>query len=111
SAVFRPASTAARLITGRTPGSPRHTSQTCVLGGSLSSAIEQPQNILDRVFGWTCTSMPITTSQPLGNVRNLGVDLARLLIRTRDAEHQVLAPLRTQDLQPDRQPLGRAARN
>src|SRR3989442_14776881 len=63
SAVFRQASTAARFGTGRTPGRPRQTSHTYVFGGAFSGATAQPQNILVFVFGWTCTSMPITTSQ------------------------------------------------
>src|SRR6266581_4966752 len=63
-AVFKHASTAALLITGSTPGRPRHTGHVCVFGGAFRGAMAQPQNILVRVVGWTCTSMPITTSQP-----------------------------------------------
>src|SRR5438128_2741377 len=63
SAVFRQASTAARFGTGRTPGRPRQTSHTYVFGAAFSGATAQPQNIFVFVFGWTWTSMPITTSQ------------------------------------------------
>jgi len=46
--VASPASTmdsmAARLGTGRAPGSPRHTGQVCVLGAAPNSSL-QPQNI------------------------------------------------------------------
>src|SRR5438552_15448216 len=100
------ASTAALFGTGSTPGMPRQISQTCVLGGSLRPAIEQPQNIFDRVFGWTCTSMPITTSQstPLSlpsPLEGRGVchhcfQLARLFVCARDSKDDVLAPLRAE---------------
>src|SRR5438309_10075443 len=96
------ASTAALFGTGSTPGMPRQISQTWVLGGSLRPAIEQPQNIFDRVFGWTCTSMPITTSQ-LDNPGHLGLDFARLFVCARDSKDDVLAPLRAEHLQADRQ--------
>src|SRR6266571_8765102 len=62
-AVFKHASTAALLMTGSTPGRPRHTGHVCVFGGAFRGAMAQPQNILVRVVGWTCTSIPITTSQ------------------------------------------------
>src|SRR5260370_12180224 len=100
SAVLMGASTAARLIIGRTPGMPRQISQTWVFGGSFTSATLHPQNIFDRVFGWTCTSMPITTSQSLGNVSDLSPHLARLFVRASDAEHDVLAPFPAHPLHP-----------
>ena len=60
---MRHASTAALLITGSTPGMPRQISHTLEFGGSPSRPTAQPQNILLRVVGCTCTSIPITTSQ------------------------------------------------
>src|SRR5207237_1369341 len=47
---------------GRAPGSPRHTGQTCVLGGA-PNAVEQPQNIFAFVRSCTCVSSTITVSQ------------------------------------------------
>jgi len=32
------------------------------LGGALSYAVEQPQNILDAVLSWQWTSIPMTAS-------------------------------------------------
>ena len=49
------------LATGRLPGRPRHTSQTCVLG-SAPNSVEQPQNIFDAVPSSTWVSRPITGS-------------------------------------------------
>src|SRR5438874_7872245 len=84
----------------------------------------QPQNIFDLVAGWTWTSMPMTTSHfptPLSltlstagrgdHVGDLGLDLAGLLVSAGHAQRDVLAPLRTQHLQPHRQPVLRAARH
>src|SRR5438270_9022761 len=84
----------------------------------------QPQNILDFVVGWTWTSMPMTTSHsptPLSlalaaegrrdDVGDLGPDVAGLLVRTSHSQCNVLAPLRTQDLQPYRQPVRGSARH
>src|SRR5579859_1548336 len=86
-------------MVGSVPGKPRHTSHTFVFGGSPSCPTAQPQNIFVRVRGWTCTSMPTTTSQPLANGCNLGLHATRFLVRTRHTKHQVLAPLRSEDLQ------------
>src|SRR5207253_6596305 len=47
--------------TGNAPGRPRHTGQTCVLGGAPKD-VGHPQNILVAVFSSTCTSRPITGS-------------------------------------------------
>ncbi len=55
------ASTAARLATGRLPGRPRQTGQTCVLG-SAPNSVAQPQNILLAVPSSTCVSRPMTGS-------------------------------------------------
>src|SRR6266851_4434099 len=105
-AVFRTASTAALLMTGSTPGKPRHTSHTFELGGSPSCPIAQPQNIFVRVRGCTWTSIPITTSQlESGNRSHLRLDAAGHLIRARDAQGDVLSPLRRQHLQTHREPL------
>ena len=46
----------------RSPGRPRQTGQTLVLGGS-PNAVEQPQNILLFVDSSTCTSSPSTGSK------------------------------------------------
>ncbi len=46
SAVMMVNSTACLFITGRTPGMPRHTGQTWVLGGAVAYSALQPQNIL-----------------------------------------------------------------
>src|SRR3954469_18610597 len=56
------ASMAARVATGRAPGSPRHTGQTWVLG-SAPKPVGQPQNIFVFVPSSTCTSRPITGSK------------------------------------------------
>src|SRR5438094_2350395 len=61
SAVRTTCSTAARLATGRLPGSPRQTGQHCVFGGAPNSVL-QPQNILLAVSSSACTSMPTTGS-------------------------------------------------
>src|ERR1700745_551211 len=54
-------STARRLSTGSTPGMPRHTGHTLVLGGA-PKRVEHEQKILVSVSSWTCTSSPITGS-------------------------------------------------
>src|SRR5437588_8256038 len=54
-------STARRLSTGSTPGMPRHTGHTLVLGGA-PKRVEHEQKILVSVSNWTCTSSPITGS-------------------------------------------------
>src|SRR5579864_9076944 len=54
-------STARRLSTGSTPGMPRHTGQTLVLGGA-PKRVEQEQKILLSVSSWMWTSSPITGS-------------------------------------------------
>ena len=54
-------STAFSLTTGRAPGRPRQTGQTCVLG-SAPNPVAQPQNILVAVLSSTWTSRPITGS-------------------------------------------------
>src|SRR4051794_3031372 len=56
------ASTAARLITGRTPGRPRQTGQTWVFGGAAKYSALHPQNILLLVSNWAWTSRPMTVS-------------------------------------------------
>ena len=43
------------------PGSPRHTGQTCVLG-SAPNSLGQPQNSLVAVDSSQCTSRPMTAS-------------------------------------------------
>jgi hypothetical protein len=55
------ASIAARLATGRLPGSPRHTGQVWVFG-SAPKSVGQPQNIFVAVPSSTCVSSPITGS-------------------------------------------------
>src|SRR5205807_8774528 len=110
SAVFRHASTAARFGTGRTPGRPRQTSHTYVFGGAFSGATAQPQNIFVFVFGWTWTSMPITTSQSLDNRRHLGANLACFFVGARHSKDDALAPLWTPHLHADRQSVRRPAR-
>ncbi len=55
------ASIAALFATGRLPGSPRQTGQTCVLG-SAPNPVGQPQNILVRVPSSTWVSKPMTGS-------------------------------------------------
>ena len=55
-------STALRFNTGNAPGSPRHTGQTCELGGA-PKAVEQAQKILLLVRSCACTSSPMTGSQ------------------------------------------------
>ena len=54
-------SMARRLTTGRTPGMPRHTGQTWVLGGAPNT-VEHPQKILVAVLSSACTSNPMTGS-------------------------------------------------
>ena len=56
-------STTRRFSTGSTPGMPRQTGQTLVLGGAPNAA-EQPQKIFERVSSWACTSRPMTASNP-----------------------------------------------
>src|SRR5207245_7017560 len=82
-----------------------------VFGGALSCSTAQPQTILVRVFGWTCTSMPITTSHALDNGRDLRPDLARLFVGARHAKDDALTPLRPQDLESDGQSIRRPARD
>src|SRR5260370_2068214 len=110
-AVLREASTAALLITGRVPGRPRQLSHRLEFGGSASRPTAQPQNILLRVVGCTCTSMPITTSQgALDKWSDLRLHPARHLISAGHAQRDVLAPLRGEHLQSDGQKLfGHAA--
>ena len=58
-------STALRLMTGSVPGSARQTGQVRVFGSSLApgvAAVGQPQNILDSVRSWACTSIPMIVS-------------------------------------------------
>ena len=45
-------STAFRFITGKTPGIPRHTGQTLLLGGA-PNCVEHEQKILVVVSSWT----------------------------------------------------------
>src|SRR5437763_13516480 len=52
---------ASSLATGRTPGRPRQTGHTWVLGGAPNS-LTQPHHIFDLVLSWTCVSSPITAS-------------------------------------------------
>src|SRR5262245_16062258 len=65
--VARPArianSTTRRFKTGSTPGMPRPTGQTLVLGGAPKAA-EHPQKIFARVSSSACTSSPMTASSP-----------------------------------------------
>src|ERR1700688_2240185 len=110
SAVLRQASTAALLITGSVPGMPRQISQTLELGGSPSRPMAHPQNILLRVVGCTWTSMPMTTSQgALDKGSDLRLHPARHLVGACDAQRDVLAPLRREHLQSNRQDLFRHA--
>src|SRR5437870_2330782 len=55
-------STTALFSAGSAPGRPRHTWQTCVLGGAPNS-VGQAQKILLRVRSCACTSRPITGSK------------------------------------------------
>ncbi len=61
SAVRTANSTARRLITGSVPGMPRQIGQVWLLGGA-PNVVAQPQNILERVASWACTSSPMTVS-------------------------------------------------
>src|ERR1019366_10114209 len=54
-------STAFRFSTGKAPGSPRHTGQTFVFGGS-PKRVEHEQKIFDAVSNCTWTSSPMTGS-------------------------------------------------
>jgi hypothetical protein len=54
---------ASSFSTGKTPGRPRQTGHVCELGSALN-VVEHPQNILVRVFSWTCTSRPIPVRIP-----------------------------------------------
>ena len=53
--------TARSFSTGSTPGSPRQTGQTCVLGRAPNFVL-QPQKIFDSVLSWAWTSNPTTVS-------------------------------------------------
>src|SRR5260221_8491853 len=55
-------SIAARLATGRVPGSAMSTAEACVLGAA-PNAFGAPENILLRVRSCVCVSMPTTISQ------------------------------------------------
>jgi hypothetical protein len=57
-------STTVLLSTGSTPGMPRQTGQTWVLG-SAPNLVEQEQKILVRVFNWEWTSRPMTGSNSI----------------------------------------------
>src|SRR5438270_13107557 len=109
SAVLTHASAAALLITGRVPGMPAQTSHTYLFGVALSGATAHPQNIFERVRGWTWTSMPITTSH--SDKGDLDAHVARELVRARDAKRDVLAPRRRKHLETDGQALAHAARH
>src|SRR6266566_7604444 len=52
---------AASFATGSTPGKPRQTGQTFVLGGAPNS-LAQPHHIFDLVLSWTWVSSPMTAS-------------------------------------------------
>src|SRR5580698_1544998 len=54
-------STARSFKTGSAPGRPRHTGQTCVLGGA-PNWFEQPQKAFVLVSNCTWTSSPMTGS-------------------------------------------------
>ena len=64
-------STAARFITGSTPGRARSTAQAWVLGAA-PKAVEAPLKILLRVLSWAWVSSPITTSQPRTSCAGIG---------------------------------------
>src|SRR6516162_8682107 len=58
---------ASSFATGRTPGKPRQTGQTFVLGGAPNS-FAHPHHIFDFVLSWTCVSSPITASYSIGKL-------------------------------------------
>src|SRR5436853_1518592 len=97
-------STAPRLSAGSAPGSPRHTGQTCELGGA-PKAVEQPQKILLLVRSCACTSRPMTGSQSAGGIRGLPTDLhgdrARFGSVDREASKLRATALRERKLEHD----------
>ena len=105
-----------RFGTGRAPGNPRHTGHVCVFSPAPKPT-GQRQNIFVRVLSWTWISSPMTGSQsPLvravtAQPRRHDVEADRALERVAGAEERVLAELRADQLQPDRQPLGEPARD
>ena len=58
-------STTALFNTGSTPGSPVHTGQILVLGGSIHESALQEQKILVVVLSWMWVSSPMTASYSL----------------------------------------------
>ena len=52
SAARKPKSNAVRFMTGRTPGIPKQTGQTCELGGAPNLVLH-PQKSFDFVRSWT----------------------------------------------------------
>src|SRR5436190_12645525 len=58
-------SIAARLATGKVPGSAMSTAEACVFGAA-PNAFGAPENILLRVRSCVCVSMPTTISQVTG---------------------------------------------
>ena len=103
-------SIARRFITGSAPGNPRQTGHVCVFSPAPNPA-GQRQNIFVRVFSWTWISSPMTGSQRHREPLRDGVERERLLERVPDAEEDVLAELRADELQPDRQSLREPARD
>src|SRR5207302_2341978 len=55
---------ASSFATGNTPGIPRQTGQTFVLGGAPNS-LAQPHHIFDLVLSWTWVSSPMTASKSM----------------------------------------------
>src|SRR5512137_743179 len=64
---------ASSLATGSTPGIPRHTGQTLVLGGA-PNALAQPHHIFDFVLSWTWVSRPMTASYSINCTESLATD-------------------------------------
>src|SRR5947209_6374560 len=79
---------ASSLATGNTPGKPRHTGQTWVLGAAPNS-LAQPHHIFDLVLSWTWVSSPMTASYSIaGNVTTDGHGCTRIFQPRMDASER-----------------------
>src|SRR5688572_19197425 len=104
----QPVSTVSRsassLATGSTPGSPRQTGQTLVLGDAPNS-LAQPHHILERVLSWTCVSRPMTGSYSIrsAEIGTFFVPGGGLFVGVGEAKESAFAERFAEELQADGQ--------
>src|SRR5690625_4878952 len=105
--------TASALSTGRVPGMARSAAQAWRLG-SAPKAVAAPENSLERVVSWTCTSSPITVSHCMTALLvDVGgaapVPVGHLLIAVADVEQPGFGKVGTDELQAHRKRVHQAA--